>query len=221
MIANCQAIIKVGKNKGKSCGRSECYIIGHGKYAEGKGKCRQIIPKGRNKGLMCGRIKCVLHHDIADYLELPLEFRNRGICIHGYDLFISYLEYESNKLDIKFVIKNLLSVTDKKDPLIKELIVIIIFQILDTNAGINLRLKHKKFRNIVDQKLIEFQNPKCNTSDSFKKYITTFETGKTYLCKKKNILRKLKIYTLYTGYLLQIFKQVQEKRNTKSLCIIS
>ncbi len=220
MSANCQAIIKVGKNKGKSCGRSECDIIGHDKYTEGKGKCRQIIPKGRNKGLMCGRIKCILHHDIADYLELPLEFRNRGLCIHGYETLLSLLDYESNKLDIKDVIKELLNYVPKEVILIKELITIVIFKILDTNDGVNLRLKHKKFNNVVEQKLIEFQNPKYITSDAYKKYITNFETGKVYLCKRKNILRKLKIYTLYSGYLLKTFKQVQEKRSTKSLCII-
>ena len=216
----CQAIIKVGKNKGKFCGRTECFINGHDKYVKGKGKCRQIIFKGRNKGTMCGRIKCYFHYDIADYLELPMEFRNRKLCIHGYNALIPLIEYDSNNLDIKYVLIDLLSYIDKEEvPLIQELITIIIFKLIDTKSGVSLRLKYKKFNNVVQQKLIEFQNPDYVISDAFKKYINNLETGKTYLCKRKNILNKFKLYILYVGSFIKIYKKVKEKRN--SLCIIS
>jgi hypothetical protein len=47
----CNAIISVGRNKGKSCNRIKCSIIGHDKFKEGKLKCPSIIKIGRNKGL--------------------------------------------------------------------------------------------------------------------------------------------------------------------------
>jgi hypothetical protein len=225
---NCQAVIKVGKNKGKVCGRIDCYINGHDKYVKGRGKCRQIITKGRNAGTMCGRIQCLFHNEIADYLELPNEFRNRGLCFHGYDMLSDYLKTEFTIVDIPIALKKLLNILENENSLIKELLIIVIFKLLDTNAGVELRFKHEKFRNSVNSKILEFQDPKCKTSDAFKKYIQMFETGKTFLQKSKNLLKKLKIYTLSVGRFIKTYKKISKEKiekiekieNQKSLCII-
>ena len=51
---NCKAIIKYGKNSGKTCGRLSCKIKGHEKYIKGNGKCKIKKKIGKNKNIEWG-----------------------------------------------------------------------------------------------------------------------------------------------------------------------
>lgn len=216
---NCQAIIKVGNNKGNNCNRVNCTIKGHDKYVKGKGKCRHIILYGKNRDFICGRIKCQLHRNLADYLDLQIQFRNRLITNDTYDIFtksleVCYIISSENYNDVIPVIKDILVHFDNirvdRD---RELLIIYIFKMLDTNVGVLLR-KNKKFNKIVNEKIIEIKN--CNsTSDEMKKYLNTIEIGKTFICKKKNFLLKLKIHMLFRSYLLKLYKITKEKQRIK------
>ena len=84
---------------------------------------------------------------------------------------------------------------------------------LDTNAGVMMRRKNQKFKNVVAQKINDFKTE--HITNEMKKYLDGLEHNKTFLNKKKNFLNQLKIYMIFRNYLLKTYYRVKEIREQR------
>ena len=62
-IKPCNAILKIGPNKGKECGRENCKYHKNVKTSKKNSQleCQAVIKSGSRKGQICSRINCRYH----------------------------------------------------------------------------------------------------------------------------------------------------------------
>ena len=194
----CNATIRYGKNSGKLCARIGCDIIGHDKFAQGKGKCRSVIRVGRNKGLQCGRINCAMHYNIADLLELPQYFRESVEHDRKFftrELWKSMINYYNSCEDVASTFDKLkfleyMKLSENLYNKSKEVMIIYYFHIIDIEkARAYLYQNSTKFYKIVNFKLGQFSM--YEHCPDFRDYMkNTFEPGEMYLSIQKNMKHK-------------------------------
>lgn len=214
----CEAIISRGNNIGQICNRENCVIFGHDRFNDGKRCCRQILKVGRNAGQECKRINCMFHPNIADFLELPLYFRQgiihydfAKILINNYKYcLVSYKNYD--KRIYSSFIKIILEVFNKYPIRTKMLLSIYFIKLLDTPMMVYFRLNNKEFNNKVFERLEDFSN---NNDINFSSYINTNfdKSKKRYLHKSKNRILLLRNYVLARSCFIKLYIIKKHKLN--------
>jgi hypothetical protein len=138
-------------------------------------------------------------------------------------IFYNNLRYsEEHKVEFIYIIKELLNKIEMNIFSTNRIFYsMVIFKLLDTKFGADFTNSYKRFKNVVDSKIIEFQNQPINSE--FIKYIKdNYVVNRKYISKEKNKIyyKSLLKTTLFSLFAFNsLYKKIKNKGNYK--CIIS
>jgi hypothetical protein len=190
--------------------------------------CEYTFKTGLKKDTKCGKLNCVIHEEydgnLGLFLDLPKRFLDFGK-FKGFNYFtlVSVFnkaeKYELTKKEIVEYIKYILELHENlNDIKYRLLLSIYIFRFLDIDHVNLLVVSNSNFKNVVDNKVLEFCNvPRTETIlKKYTKYcLTTFETGKKFLSKQKNKTYLINIFKRYVRLVIianHWFQETLKKR---------
>ena len=138
-------------------------------------------------------------------------------------IFYNNLRYsEERKVEFIYIIKELLNKIDINIFSTNKIFyMMVIFKLLDTKFGSDFTNSYKRFKNIVDSKITEFQNQQNNSE--FIKYIKdNYVVNRKYISKERNKIyyKSLLKTTLFSLFAFNsLYKKIKNKSSYN--CIIS
>jgi len=138
-------------------------------------------------------------------------------------IFYNNLRYsEEHRVEFIYIIKELLNKIEINIFSTNRIFyAMVIFKLLDTKFGADFTNSYKRFKNVVDSKIAEFQNQEINSE--FNKYIKdNYVVNRKYISKERNkiyykSLLKTKLFSLIAFN--SLYKKIKNKASYN--CIIS
>ena len=188
--------------------------------------CKFQYKSGFKKNQVCGKYECLTHNEyggnIAYYLGLPEIFIE--ICEYFKKEFYYFdhvyiFELSSKglleRIEIIHYIRSLFTIIDNMQVEHRDIILIYMFIFLDTESSQTYIMNNAEFKNIADNKMLEFLNSIEIEQYFLKKYLKdNFVTGKRFFSINKNkeyIRRTFRLYILYSIRLMKILDETLMK----------
>lgn len=204
------------------------------KKIKGFSNCKHILKTGKNKGMLCGRGYCLAHFNVADFLDLPLMFRNivennktkfdKFFYKEIRDIFYKsqFIDGDNEETLKKYLVCILNNASDEKDRNIKYVLYILLYKLLDISTVNNFikNPRHSRVLETCNNKIIQFINEidsfdiKTETDLEFKKYLLeNLQVNRKYFFKYKNLrfsFMKLKISIIIKLQLHNLYSKTLE-----------